>query len=73
MTDVAFEPQLTAMPVGPNMNFSLMRRLAAEESGEFHETASHVVVYLPGRDRLVCGFDNLSWTGQEGDRLPLGL
>jgi len=55
---------------GPNLDFSLMYKLAKEEDGEIHETESYVVVHLPGKDRLLCGFDNLSSIKSEGPRKP---
>lgn len=51
-------------------DFSLMQELAAEEGGEYHETENHVVVHLPGQERLLVGFDNVAWTREEGPRKP---
>lgn len=51
-------------------DFSLMQRLAAEGRGEYHETPNHVVVHIPGQERLLVGFDNMAWNREEGDRKP---
>lgn len=53
-----------------SFDFSLMQSLAAEGQGEYHETSKHVVVHIPGKDRLLVGFDNLSWNREEGPRKP---
>ncbi|MDO5620909.1 MAG: glycosyltransferase family 2 protein [Paracoccus sp. (in: a-proteobacteria)] len=63
-------PAAVAEPAGPNLDFSLMREMAQTQGGEFHETEHHVVVHIPGRDRLVFGFDNLSSMGVPGPRKP---
>lgn len=53
-----------------NLNFSEIRDLASQRGGEFHETENYAVVHLPGKDRLLCGFDNLSSIKSEGPRKP---
>ncbi len=53
-----------------NLDFDLMRELAEQQDGEFRETENYAVVYLPGKGRLLCGFDNLMAVKSEGPRKP---
>lgn len=53
-----------------NLDFEQIRQLATSVGGTFYETERHAVVHIPGRDRLLVGFDNLSSLTVEGPRKP---
>lgn len=69
-TDTQVAPPAQAIKKGPNLDFDLIKQQAQQNGGEWHETEHHVVVHVPGRERLVFGFDNLSSMSVPGPRLP---
>ena len=60
-------PDASAMPPG----LDPLRKLCAQTDGAFFiETDHHLLAYLPGADRLVVTFDNLSSDREVEDRQP---
>lgn len=54
----------------PDGDLSLLRDLASAPGGLWRETRNHMLVHIPGRDRLVTAFDNLAAHKVKGPRLP---
>ncbi|WBU55231.1 hypothetical protein [Paracoccus sp. SCSIO 75233] len=64
--------RLTRFP-GLNHDFSEIHALSQMPGAELHETKWHLVIYVPGRDRLVFCFDNIASITAEGPRQPWGM
>lgn len=58
---------------GLNHDFSEIHALSQMPGAELHETKWHLVIYVPGRDRLVFCFDNIASITAEGPRQPWGM
>ncbi len=60
-------PDATPLPPG----LDPLRKLCSECEGAFFlETEHHILAYLPGKDRLVVSFDNLTSDREVNDRRP---
>lgn len=55
-----------------NLDFEWIRQEVEAANGSFYETERHVIVHVPGKDRLIVGFDNVASLRSEGPRKPWG-